>query len=107
MGLLEWPHEVNAPYSEDLHLQVVVEGHCVASNDATLQLAFPTPSDEFFGVFIHHWLEESALLDFDLCEEYSIVASVWCCMEFFNDLKTFRCWYTPPQQAVRAYPIHV
>ena len=53
MGLLEWPHEVNALDIEDLHLRVVVEGHCIASSDATLQLAFLTPSDEFLVVFVH------------------------------------------------------
>jgi len=55
IGLLEWPHEVNAPNIKYLHLQVVVVGHCVASSDATLQLAFSTPSDEFFGVFVYRW----------------------------------------------------
>ena len=67
MGLLEQPHEVNAPNIEDLHLQVVVEGYCVASSDATLQLAFSTPLDEFLGVSIHRQPEESTLPDFVLC----------------------------------------
>jgi hypothetical protein len=97
MGLLEWPHEVDAPDIEDLHLQVVVEGHCVASSDATLQLAFSTPLDEFLGVFVHCWLEEPALLYFGLCAEYSVMASVRCCMAFFNDVQSFCHWYTSPQ----------
>jgi hypothetical protein len=50
MGLLEWPHEVNAPNIEDLYLQVVVEGHCIVSYNATLQLIFLTPLDELLGV---------------------------------------------------------
>jgi hypothetical protein len=41
-----------------------------------LQLAFLTPSDEFFGVFVHRRPEESALSDFGLSAECSIVASV-------------------------------
>ena len=85
MGLLKWSHEVNALDIEDLHLQVVVEGHCIASYDATLQLAFSTPLDEFYGVFIHRRSEESALLDFGLCAEYYVMASVWCCMAFLDD----------------------
>jgi hypothetical protein len=55
-------------------LKVVVEGHCITRSDATLQLTILTPSNEFFGVFIHHWPEESALLDFGLSVEYSVVA---------------------------------
>ena len=86
MGLLKWSHEVNALDIEDLHLQVVVEGHCIASYNATLQLAFLAPSDELLGVFIHCWPEEPALLDFGLCAEYYVMASVWCCMAFLDDL---------------------
>jgi hypothetical protein len=44
------------------------------SYNATLQLAFLTPSDELLGVLIHRWLEEPALPDFGLCAEYSIMA---------------------------------
>jgi hypothetical protein len=46
-----------------------MEGHYVASCDATLQLAFLAPSDVLFGVFVHHWPEEPALPDFGLCAE--------------------------------------
>ena len=76
MGLLEWPHEVNAQDIKYLHMQVVVEGHGIASSDATLQLTLLTPSNEFFGVFVHHWPEEPALLDFGLCAEYFVMSSV-------------------------------
>jgi len=100
-----------------LEKKVVVEGHCVASSDATLQLAFSTSSDEFLGVFLHRWPdeflgvflhrwpEESTLPKFGLCAEYYVMASVWCCMSLFNDLQTFRRWYTSPQQDVRAYRV--
>ena len=97
MGLLEWPHEVNALDIKDLHLQVIVEGHCIASSDATLQLAFSTPSDEFLGVFVHLRLDESTLPDFGLCAEYSIMASVRCYMALLDDLQAFHRWYTSPQ----------
>ena len=86
LGLLECPHEVNAQHIKYFYLKVVVEGHCIARRDATLQLAFSTPSDEFFGVFVHRLLEESALSDFGLSAECSIVASVQSCMAFFDDL---------------------
>ena len=76
MGFWEWSHEVNSSYIEYLYLQVVVQGHRVASGDAPMQLAFPTSSDEFFGVFVHHRLEETALPDLGLCAEYSVKASV-------------------------------
>jgi hypothetical protein len=86
LGTLEWPHEVNAPHIKYFYLKVVVEGHCIARHDAALQLTFLTPLDEFFGVFVHRWLEESALPEFGLSAGCSIVASVWSCMAFFNDL---------------------
>ena len=66
MGFWEWPHEVNAPNVKYLYLKVVVQGHCIASGDAPMQLAFLTSSDEFFGVFVHRRLEEPTLLDFGL-----------------------------------------
>ena len=50
-------------------MQVVVEGHGIASSDATLQSTLLTPLNEFFGVFVHCWPEEPALLDFGLCAE--------------------------------------
>lgn len=97
MGLLKWPHEVDAPNIKYLHLQVVVEWHGIASSDTSLQLTLLTPSNEVFGVIIHRCLEESALPDFGLCVEYSVMASIRCCMEFLNDLQAFYHWYTPPQ----------
>ena len=107
LGLLKRSHIVNAPDIEYLHLQVVVEGHCIASSDATLQLVFPTPLDEFFGVFIHRRPEESILPDFGLCAECPIMASVWCCMAFLNNLHAFHHRHAPPQHAIRAYPVQV
>ena len=95
MGFWEWSHEVNAPYVEYLYLQVVVEGHCIAISDATLQLAFPTSSDEFFGVFVHRWPEESALPDFGLSAECSIVTSISGRMALFNDLYTLCHGHAP------------
>jgi hypothetical protein len=107
MELLKWSHEINAPDIKYLHLQVVVEGHCIASYNATLQLTFSTPSDELLGVFVHRRLEEPALPDFGLCAEYSVMASVQRCMASLDDLQSFRRWYTSSQQAVRAYPVQV
>jgi hypothetical protein len=46
MGFWEWSHEVNAPDVKYLHLQVVMEGHCMASSNASLLLALLTPLDE-------------------------------------------------------------
>jgi hypothetical protein len=97
MGLLEWPHEVNAPNIEDLYLQVVVEGHCIVSYNATLQLIFLTPLDELLGVFVHRWPEEPVLPDFGLHAEYSVMASVRRCMAFLDDLQSFYHWYISPQ----------
>jgi hypothetical protein len=51
---------------------------------------------ELLGVFIHHWPEEPALPDFGLCAEYSVMASIRCCMASFNDLHPLRRWHTPP-----------
>ena len=67
MGFWEWSHKVNAPYVEYLYLKVVMQGHYIVSGDAPMQLTFPTPLDEFFGVFVHHRPEEPALLDLGLC----------------------------------------
>ena len=64
LGLLEGPHEVNAPHIKYFYLKVEVEGHCVASCDATLELALPTPPNEFFGVLVHCQPEETTLPDF-------------------------------------------
>ena len=72
-----------------------MEGHCIARGDATLQLAFLTPLNEFFGVFVHCWPEESALLDFGLCAECSIVASMRGCMALSDDLDTLHRGHTP------------
>jgi len=105
MGLLEWPHEVNTQDIEYLHMQVVMEGHGIASSDATLELTLLTPSNEFFGVFVHRWPEEPALLDFGLRVEYSAMAFVQRCMASLDDLQTFHHGYTSPQQATRAYAI--
>ena len=88
LGLLKWAHEVNAPHIKYFYLMVVVEGHCIARSDATLQLAFLTPLDEFFGVFVHRWPEEPGLPNFGLSAEYSIVASIRSFMELFDDLYT-------------------
>ena len=96
MGFWEWSHEFNAPYIKYLNLQVVVKGHCVARGDASARLAFLTPLDEFFGVLIHRQPEEPTLLDFGLCAEYSVMASVRCCMAFLDDLYSFYCWHIPP-----------
>ena len=76
MGLLEWPHEVNALDIKYLHLQVILEWHCISSSDATLQLAFSVFSDELLGVFVHRRPEEPAFPDFVLRVEYSVMASV-------------------------------
>jgi hypothetical protein len=97
MGFWKWSHEVNASHVKYLYFKVVVQGHCVASGDAPMQLTFLTPSDEFFGVFIHDRLEEPTLPDLGLCVEYSVMASIRCCMAFFYDLHPFCHWYTPPQ----------
>jgi hypothetical protein len=100
MGLLEWPHEVNAPHIKYPYLKVVVDGHCIARSDATLQLTFPTPSNEFFGVFVRRRPEESALPDFGFSVECSIMASVRSCMALFNDLYILCHGHTPSQQAI-------
>jgi hypothetical protein len=98
MGLLEWPHEVNTPYVEQFNLKVVCEWHCIASGDASLQLAPLSPLDKFSGVFIHCWLEETTLPDLCLSLECSKVASVCCGVAFLYDLYPFCCWYTSPIQ---------
>ena len=95
LGLLEWPHEVNAPHIKYFYLKIVVEGHCITRGDAFLYLAFSTPLYEFFGVFIHRWPEESALPDFGLSAECSIVAPIWGCMALFDDLYTLRRGHAP------------
>jgi hypothetical protein len=97
MGFWEWSHEVNAPYVEYLCLKVVVQGHCVASGDAPMLLTFLTPLNEFFGAFVHHRSEEPALQDLGSCVEYSVMASIRCCMAFFHDLHPICRWYTPHQ----------
>ena len=97
MGFWEWSHEVNAPYIEYLNLKVVVQGHCIASGDAPMQLTFPTPPDEFFGVLVHRRPEEPTLPDLGLCAECSVMASVRCCMVFSYDLHPFYRWYAPLQ----------
>ena len=88
-------------------LKVVVQGHCIARDDASLELALSTPLDELLAVLVHLWLEEPVLLDFGLCAEYSIMASVWCYMAFLDILQSFCHWYTSPQQDVKAYPVQV
>ena len=72
-----------------------MEGRCIARSDATLQLAFLTPSNEFFGVFVHRRPEESTLLDFGLSAECSIVAPVRGCMALFDDLYTLHRGHAP------------
>jgi hypothetical protein len=91
MGLFELPHEVNAPYVEQFDLEVVCEGHCIASSDCTLHLAPTTPSDEFSGVFIICWPEETTLSDLCLSPECSKVASVCCSVVLLYDLYLFYC----------------
>jgi len=85
-------------------------------SDATLQLAFPTPLDGFFGVFVHRWPDEPALPNLGLSVEYSVVglsveysvvASVWSCMALFDDLYTLHHRHAPSQQAIGTYPIEV
>jgi hypothetical protein len=107
MGFWEWSHEVNTLDVKYLHLQVVMEGHCMVSSNASLQLTLPTPLDEFFGVFVHYRLEEPALPNFGLCAKYFIVAFVWCYMAFFYDLLPFCRWYASPQQSIRTHPVQV
>ena len=97
MGLLEWPHEVNTQDIEYLHMQVVMEGHGIASSDATLELTLLTPSNEFFGVFVHRWPEEPALPDFGLCAEYSIMSSVRCCLAILDVPHSFHHGYASLQ----------
>jgi hypothetical protein len=74
-----------------------MEGHYIASYNATLQLAFLEPSDELLGVLVYRQPEEPALPDFGLCAEYSVIASVRCCVAFLDDLQSFCHWYTSPQ----------
>jgi hypothetical protein len=109
LGLLERSHDVSAPHIKYFYSKVVVEGHCIASYDVYLKLALLTTPDEFLGVLIQHRLdsEESTLLDFGLCAEYSVVASVWCRVTFLDDLQSFCRQYTPSQQVVRAYPVKI
>ena len=97
LGLLKWPHEVNAPHIKYFYFKVVLYGHCIASSDASLKLALPTPPDELLGVLVHRWPEEPTLPDFCFCVEYSIMASIRCCMASFNDLYPSRCWHASPQ----------
>jgi hypothetical protein len=97
LGPLEWSHEVNAPHIKYFYLKVIVEGHCVASGDASLKLALLAPLDELLGVLVHCWPEESTLPDFGLCAKYSIVASVRSRVTFFNNPHSFCRRYTPPQ----------
>jgi hypothetical protein len=107
MGLLEWPHEVNAPYVEQFDLKVVCERHCITSSDAALHLAPLKPSNEFSSVFIHCWPKESTLPDLCLGSECSKVASVCCSVAFLYDLYPFCCRYASSQQTIYAYHIQV
>ena len=70
--------------------------HCIASVDASLELALLTPSDELLSVLVHRCLEESALPDFGLCAEHSVMATVRSCMASFNDLQPLHCWHASP-----------
>jgi hypothetical protein len=100
MGLWEWSREINAPHIKYFYLKVVVEGHCIPSCDVPLILALLAPSNEFFGVVLHGWIVESTLPDLGLCAEHSIMASVWSRMTFLDDLPSFSCGYTSPQQTI-------
>ena len=84
-----------------------MEGHFIASSDVALKLTLPASSDEVLRVLIHRRPEESALPDFGLSAEGSIVASVWCRVALFDDFLSFGCWYTPPQKPVGTDPIQV
>jgi hypothetical protein len=42
------------PHIKYFYLKVVVQGHCIASVDASMELALSTPSYELLGVSVHH-----------------------------------------------------
>jgi hypothetical protein len=46
------------------------------SVDVSMFLASDTSSDKLFYILVHHWPEESTLLDLGMCTKYSIVSSI-------------------------------
>ena len=72
-----------------------------------MELALLTPSDEHLGVLVHRWPEESALPNFGLSAECSVVASIRSCMVLCDDLYTLRRGHAPSQQAIGTYPVEV
>jgi hypothetical protein len=87
--LWEWSHEVDGPYIEQLHLEVVHEWHYISSINVSMFLASNASSDKLLCILVYHWPEESTLPNLSMRMECSIMSSIRWCMTPLDDFHGF------------------
>ena len=69
-------HEVYSPYVKNFHMKVTLQGHSISGIDIPVFLTSWATPDEFFGVSIHVWPEETTLPNFCLGTDCSVMSSI-------------------------------